>query len=341
MKTIILFFLFFTSHSHAIPELNFEANWKQNVLPFYKNLNHDDLKNAQGMTLRYVTYTHPKNTQRLVILPGRTEPAIKYAELIYDLRQSGLDIFILDHQGQGESDRLLKDTQKGHVLNFKHYVRDFEQFMNEVVLPSSKHPTSLVAHSMGGAIAVKYMAKNPGALKKAVLVAPMMEINTKPYSEIVALIYAKFLMSIGKGNSYAPGQGPYISEDQVFEQNILTHSRSRFEAGKYLFDSSPDIVVSGPTARWIYESLKATKSMGKIILKTPVLLLQAGEDEVVKPRRQNIFCKESFCKLIKFPTARHEILMENDEIRDESLREIQSFLSFKLFPENGQSIVGN
>ena len=41
----------------------------------------------------------------LVISPGQGEPALKYAELVYDLKDTGYDIFVIDHRGQGASDR--------------------------------------------------------------------------------------------------------------------------------------------------------------------------------------------------------------------------------------------
>lgn len=70
------------------------------------------------MTIKYSSYTRTSHERSLVIVPGRTEPSRKYAELIYDLRDKGLDIYILDQQGQGDSEHLLSDTNKGHVRYF-------------------------------------------------------------------------------------------------------------------------------------------------------------------------------------------------------------------------------
>jgi lysophospholipase len=326
MKTIITIILgLLISLAHAIPEKEFVENWKNEVYPFFLGLHQEEFKNAQGMTLKYFSYTHPSHKKTLVIVPGRTEAAKKYAELIYDLKDKGLDIFILDHQGQGDSDRLLSDTNKGHVIRFLDYVRDFEQFMNEVVIVPNRD-IHLLSHSMGGLISSYYLARNPEVVKKAVMVAPMHEINTKPYTEKVATYYSKLLNFLGKGGEYAPGNKPY--DTIPFEINPVTHSEARYFVESYLFTKWPHLAVGGPTVGWVHESLKYTKNSDRLKIKTPVLLLQAGQDLIVKPGRQKTFCRPSFCRLKVFPEARHEILMEIDQIRDEALRDVSVFFGF-------------
>lgn len=319
---IILIFSLLPILTHAIPEKDFESIWKTEALPWFQNLESGEFRNKNALTLKYYIHRKPHHKKILVIVPGRTEPAMKYTELFYDLKDSGFDLYIMDHQGQGESERLLRDSHKGHVLHFSDYVDDFEQFMNEVVIHPEKE-IYLLAHSMGGAIATKYMNKNPDVVKKAVLVAPMFEINTKPYSEKVAKYYAKLLVSLGKGNNYAPDWGPW--EYIPFSQNEYTHSEVRYHVERFLFTTFPEVALGGPTARWVYESIKATQNMDCVNLKTPVLLLQAGLDTVVKPGRQNRFCKREFCTLKTYPYAKHEILMETDAIRNDALKMITSF----------------
>lgn len=309
----------------AVPETDFQETYHQKVLPYFDTLKKGDFKNAQGMTIQYFTKVKPSNKKGLVILPGRTEPATKYAEVIYDLRNKGFNIFIMSHQGQGESDRLLNDHERSHVIRFSDYVRDLTQFMDEVVKPQEKN-LYLLSHSMGGAISVHYLAKNPEVFKKAVLVAPMLQINTAPYPETIARYYAKLLVGIGKGSQYAPGQLPYAR--LPFVTNPTTNSEARYEAETFLLETYPEFQMGGATSRWVHESLKATRFTDRLAIKTPVILLQAGKDVIVEPGRQNKFCKASFCTLRHFPDSKHEILMEKDSIRDEAFKEISSFLGF-------------
>ncbi|MFP5385675.1 MAG: alpha/beta fold hydrolase [Bacteriovoracia bacterium] len=341
MKQLLISFLLISTSLWAIPEEGFEEQWNQEVLPYFHRLQEGEIINKQGLTLKYFHSSdiHPEN-HTLVIVPGRTEPAMKYAELIFDLRHSRLNIFIMDHQGQGLSQRLLKDTHKGHIHRFSDYVQDFEQFMNEVVMKSSANKLYLIAHSMGGAVTTSYLSRNPDVFTKAALMAPMLEINTEPYSEIVARYYAKILVTIGKGDEYAPGKGPYLPEEDKFETNDVTQSEARFNAAKSLFLNAPSLIVGGPSARWVHESLKFTKNIHKLKMKTPVILFQSGKDEVVKPSRQNSFCRKSFCRMIRVPEAKHEMLMETDSIRNSVLKQIESFFSIDLFPEDRKSIKG-
>lgn len=331
MKLLLLFILILPGLALGIPEEDFHGVWKAKALPYFGKMERGEFKNAQGLRIRYFKLL--KNAPRsVVIIPGRTEPAVKYAELIFDLRHRNVNIFILSHQGQGESEHLLQDSQKGHVLRFQDYVNDLDVFINNIVVktPGEKY---LIAHSMGGAIASLYMARYPSVFKKAVLIAPMMELNTEPYPETVAGYFAKFLVTIGKGTDYAPDRGPYIPEEDVFETNPYTHSKERFLASKYLFVEYPQLAVGGPTARWVHEALKATKNIHKLKIKTPVLMFQSGLDEIVRPKSQNQFCRSAFCTKIEFSHAKHELLVEEDSIRNEVLKEINLFFGIKLFPE--------
>jgi lysophospholipase len=332
MKAIIYLFFLIPGLTHAIPEDQFEDLWKKKALPYFQQIERGEIVNLEGLKIRY--YSVQKNApETLVIVPGRTEPALKYAELLYDLRHANLNVFIFSHQGQGESERLLNDPHKGHVRNFHNYVKDMELFMEKVV---SKTPGKkfLLAHSMGGAVAALYLANNPDVFEKAVLSAPMMELNTDPYPETVARYLGRLLVSIGKGTSYAPDRGPYIPEADVFETNPATLSEVRFNASKHIFTHYPEVAIGGPTARWVHEALKATKNIHKLQIKTPVLMFQSGLDEFVKPGSQNQFCRKSFCEKIEMPESKHEILMERDFIRNEALAEIESFFGLKLFPKN-------
>jgi lysophospholipase len=292
MNYLLLLCLFLPVLAQAIPEENFVKVWHEKALPYFKSLPSGTLKNPQGLTLKYFFLKNDLNKKSLVLVPGRTEPAIKYAELIYDLKDAGFNIFIMDHQGQGESQRLLKDTHKGHVVYFNNYVKDLEQFIKDVVTIKNDHPLYLIAHSMGGAISTRYMSSHPGVIHKAVLVAPMFKLNTDPYTEAIARIYSKFLILTGKGSDYAPNRGPYIPTENTFEKNDVTHSEERFD---------------------------------RLRVETPILLFQAGSDLVVEPSRQNSFCRNGLCEIIPFPGAYHEILMEKDSIRNEAMKEINSF----------------
>ncbi len=329
MKKILLIISLLSLRAFAIPETELQDSWKSKALNYFLSMNSGRFQNTEGQRLSYSFALNPGNKKKLIIVPGRTEPAMKYAEVLYDLKDQDFDLFIMDHQGQGESSRIPNDLQKGHVNRFDDYVTDLEAFIRTIVIPEGdkESPLYLLAHSMGGAISVKLMAKSPQLIKKAALIAPMIEMNTAPYSETVARIFSKFLVLTGKSFQYAPGRGPYVPEEDIFENNPYTHSEERFNVAKYISVNYPRLIVAGPTTRWVHESLKATKKLSLVRLKTPLILFQAGLDEIVKPRRQKNFCLNNDCQFHLIPDAHHEILMERDVIRDDVIMKIKDFFA--------------
>lgn len=331
MKSFILALAFLLPVAHAVPEKNFLQVWHTDVLPYFTTGHQRTFINAQGLKLNYYSFVKASNTKTIVILPGRTEPAIKYAELVYDLIDQKANIFILDHQGQGTSDRMLPDTHKGYVKHFINYAKDVSDWMDEVVVPETEgQKRYLIAHSMGGTIGSLYLAYGKSTFTKAVLSCPMMEINTKPYKENIGRLLTNVLVLAGQGKKYAPDRGPYIPENDTFEKNEVTHSEARFNIAKALFVAFPELVLGGPTARWVSQSLKVTKKIDTIAEKIsiPVLMFQSGLDLIVQPGRQNSFCaKASNCQKVHFANSHHEILQESDDIRDPAIAQIKAFIN--------------
>lgn len=329
MKLIFTLLLLFSLPLGAVPENEVRSRWYTEIIPHFEEMDSGSFINRRGMRVHYYQRTHPENKKVLVILPGRTEASLYYSELIYDLRDEGFDIFIIDHQGQGQSDRLLLDRHKGHVFNFYDYVDDLTQFTNEILRPETfGKPLYLLSHSMGGAIATLYLSRHPFVFKKAVLNSPMMQINTEPFTESEARRYAFFLMSLRRATYYPPGMGPFNPDELIFETNEQTHSKARYNSIKSLLDFYPDQALGDPTVRWVFEALRVTQKIDKLApkIQTPLLIIQAGLDQTVRPDRQNKFCQSSpQCRISHYPKSYHQPLLEVDSIRNRVINEMKSF----------------
>jgi lysophospholipase len=275
---------------------------------------------------------------------------IKYQEVIHDLVSAGYSVYILDHRGQGFSERIALD-QVGHVDRFNDYVDDLKMFIDRVVRPSRDRirtlggggplPLFLLAHSMGGCIASLYLETYPDDFDAAVLCSPMHRPSTTDLPEDIVK-YAEEIIKhlidtknvLGKEKEFAPKKGPYL--DEPYERldpktKALTHSKDRFEWVRSLYKRCPEVTVGGPSNQWVVEAIRAAKrareDAGRI--KIPVLLLQAGEDAIVEPDGQRIFQKNlgpGRCKLVPIAGAYHELLIECDEYRNRVLQEILAFL---------------
>ena len=337
----LLVLLFFASSGFAVSEERMPSAIDDVILPFYENqLQSGVFEGTSGVTIGYVKFEVPEERGALVIVNGRTESYIKYAELIYDLREARFSIYSLDHRGQGFSGRMLNDPQKGHVENFEDYVADLHTFFRTVVNERDHARRFILAHSMGGAIAGIYAAKYPENLDGMILSAPMMQINSGPVPQGVVSFMASVLTALGMGNAYVPGGRKY-DPDSPFIGNSLTHSRKRYDMTRMLISRYPQTALGSPTNRWLREALKACREVRRAATKIqiPILLLQPGMDRVVKAGAQDDFCdRAGNCRKVTFPEARHEILMEEDKIRDEAISRILDFLNKdQSFPYTQQS----
>jgi lysophospholipase len=343
MKSVILLaiYLLCAGQAWAISETNFDVDYTLKVDPFY-NAGHTDEKSAfflgvnrpdgSPVRIRYGEFIAKSEKAAIVIVPGRGEPFIKYRELIYDLGSRGYSIYILDHRGQGYSDRLISDPEVGYVDNFNNYPRDLNTFIQTVVKKTQHQKIYMLAHSMGGAIAAKYLFKFPGNIDAAVLSAPMFEMNLGTHSIYGAFSLIGLMAARGKLATYAPGIGPY-NWFQMYEGNQFTSSRKRFSKSLD-FGLKPDemkkVVLGGASYQWVNESLLAQINIELMTptITTPILIFQAGLDYLVQPSGENLFRKHcQHCELIRFPKARHEILQEVDSIRDEAIDYIISFFN--------------
>ena len=63
---------------------------------------------------------------------GRAENMLKWSEPAYDFYHQGYDVLLFDHRGQGYSTHLLKDSEKGHLDEFRFYVDDMAKIIEKV-----------------------------------------------------------------------------------------------------------------------------------------------------------------------------------------------------------------
>lgn len=308
-----------------------EAFWQQHIVE-------SELKGVDNITLRFATAQMDNIGPAIVLLGGRKESYQKFRELIYDLCQQGYSVYSLDHRGQGMSDRLLKNPHKGHVESFRDYVTDLKFFMDQVVTPVGHDKLYLLTHSMGGAIASLYLQTYKHEFNAAVLSAPMFGINFGQIPRPVANIFGKAMHIVNNlihtESFYAPGKGNFTQDP--FENNQLTHSTLRFDLFRRSFGFYPQTQLGGPTVNWLQQSIKACRNAIKYAgeITTPLLVLQAGGDEVVIAEAQDQFCQRLSqaqphqpSSVVRIPGAAHELFLESDIFRIPALTVALNFFA--------------
>ncbi len=257
----------------------------------------------------------------VVVLNGRTEFIEKYFEAIGDLLSRGYAVATLDWRGQGRSDRPLENPHKGHVAHFDLYVADLQQAFLSFVEPNCPAPYRVICHSMGGNIGLRYLHAHPETFESAVFSAPMWGIGSRARPAAWMRAVAKATDWFGLHARYLPGGRNYHEDDRVFEDNVLTQDRDRFERFVAQTDAEPALRLGSPTLGW---ALEAFRSMDVIhapgfveAIETPIVVCSAGRDTLVSGEAHELVAKRlPRGRLVEVADAKHEILMELDRHRN-------------------------
>lgn len=297
------------------------------------------MEGVAGASLAYAYLVPEEARQAVVILPGRTEFIDKYAETAFDLFRQGFSVFLLDHRGQGSSDRLLSDSHKGHVESFDDYVEDLQQFLVQIVLPLTEKAPVLLGHSMGGAIAARHLQIYPKVVAAAVLCSPMLEINTGAPQSIVWPILARIdamLAPLSSEPGYVPGGGEYktITYAKEGKLNKLTSSERRLDYFNQQCLDNPSVQLGAPTRQWLLQAFHCMETVIRDAdkVQVPVTLLISGGDRVVREGGQKMFVDalranaRAAADYIVIEDAEHELLVEADKYRLQALNHIVDFL---------------
>ncbi len=279
------------------------------------------LTSADGKRLRLMTWPAYRDQSRgtVVILQGRREFIEKYFETVADLLDRGYAVAAVDWRGQGLSDRLLPDRNKGHSGDFADFVRDLAVAIDQIerLLPS---PYRLLCHSMGGHIGLRYLHDHPGQISRAVFIAPMVGIHFGFLPQTLARTIVATARRFGWQDRFAPAQGPYTEANRAAEAGLLSSDPERLQDEIFFCRNNPDLGLGGVTYGWLgaaLDSIALLRSSGFAeAITTPSLFVLAGADHVVaNPDIRNFASRMPTAKITEIPDARHEVLKERDDIQ--------------------------
>jgi lysophospholipase len=289
------------------------------------------LQAADGAMLRMAHFTPagaPRGT--VALLQGRTEYIEKYFETIGDFLSRGFAVAILDWRGQGGSERELRDSRKGHIDDFAHYQRDLAAFLAEMARLGCPKPWFAVAHSMGAAVSLEYIHGGGAEFKRLLLSTPMMEIYGLALPQFTRLL-ADTLDMLGLGAAFIPGGRRTSIEEQDFATNRLTSDPVRYARNAGVLAVAPELGVGDPTIGWVNAAFRQMRRFADPEfprnLRTPMLLLTAGRDQVVENDAIERFAQQlDIATLIAVPGARHELMMERDALRTQFFAAFDAFI---------------
>jgi len=248
------------------------------------------------------------------------------------LQARGFCVATFDWRGQGMSSRALADTRKSHIRDFKEYDEDLATFLEQVVKPMGMGAPLALAHSMGAHILLRTLHDRPRSFRAAVLSAPMLAVSTRGYPRWFADGTTALMNSIGRSEAWVLGMEARDPLKMAFEANIVTSDRMRFKRQQDLIAKNPDIRLAGPTWGWLKA---AGLSMARVLspgyaeaIETPVLVCGAGKDRIVLTEAERLFAKRlPHGVYVEFEDSEHEILMENDSIRERFWKAFGDFMA--------------
>jgi lysophospholipase len=295
---------------------------------------YDYMATADNQSLRYGIWYSPKEKQKgsILLLNGRREFMEKYSETIDELNQMGFNVYSFDWRGQGLSSRMLANRHKGFIDDYDVYLNDLDLFVTKIVKPESVHPLIIIAHSMGGHIALRFMHDHPEVAEMAVLTSPMIDIFESSVSKGLVKLITKIAIKAGLSHFYTIGSGDYTDEE--FKDNNLTSDPVRFTDSKNAIINNPDIAIGGATYGWLSATIKSIDILTQpgylAKITTPILMVIAGNDKIVSIQAQKKICTMlPNCKLTEISDSRHEIFKETDAVRSILWREFKRFINAK------------
>ncbi|MFK4825557.1 alpha/beta fold hydrolase [Paenochrobactrum sp. BZR 588] len=282
--------------------------------------------------LRYALVpSHPQhNRGTIILLHGRNECIEKYYETIDDLHMRGFHTATMDWRGQGHSDRLIKNKNRGFVRRFKDYTDDLEQFIHSIVLNECPPPYYILAHSAGGLITLSAMPHLIPYIDRIVLAAPLLGFPSNKLSEKNLRRLSRLMTFSGFGKTYAK-RGIPPGNKREFSGNILTSDQIRYERNQKIIYNHPTLGLAGPTFTWVFNALHAIHQLNRpknlTSPKIPTLFILAGGDTIVSSRAAQDYARKiRGASFITIDGARHELMQEDDHYRQQFWAAFDAFI---------------
>lgn len=282
-----------------------------------------------GKKIRYAIFKSQEQNARgtVVLLQGRNESIEKYAETIGELTARGLWVATFDWRGQAGSERLLKQRRRGHVRRFSDYEDDLAIFLERIVLPDTRLPFFMLAHSMGALVALAQAPLLASRIDRLAIAAPFMALGGQKIGQGLIGFLAAAFSACGLGSlPLMRDKGPL-----PFSQNLLTSDARRFARNRSLVAEHPELALGPPSARWLHETFKAIRRVSSpehlTRIRVPTIVLAPTQDRLVPHLAVEALAGNFRAgHMIPIDGARHELFQEADYYRAQAIAAIEAFI---------------
>jgi alpha-beta hydrolase superfamily lysophospholipase len=245
----------------------------------------------------------------VVLTHGLGEHAGRYEHVAARFGERGIRTIAYDLRGHGRS-----AGGRGDAPSYEALLDDLAAVHGRC--PRGEGPLFLMGHSMGGQITLNYLLRRPGACRGVIATSPWLRLAFAPARWRVALarVVLRWWPSFSQRT---PGDALRLSRDAAHLASLaapeLTHHRISTRLFFAIEQAGLEALAQAPE------------------LRTPVLLVHGGADEVTSPAATKEFYEgvgSADKRLAIFPEALHET--HNDLCREEVLREVVGWVEERL-----------
>jgi len=285
---------------------------------------------ADGMTLRRMDW--PADARKpargsLIFAGGRGDFIEKYLEALAHWRAAGWNVTAFDWRGQGKS----RGEGAGAAERFDVLIDDLAG-LAAAWRATTPGPHVAVAHSMGAHMLLRAIVERRLILDAAVLVAPMILVNSGPIPAWLAPDIADTMCRLGLSARPMWKTPVALTRPGSHRQRLLTGSDERYRDELSWWEKEPEFNLGPPSWGWAreaYRSAKAAFAPERLAtVDLPILILGADHDRLVSPAAvRTAAAGLPRAELEMFADAAHEILRESDPVRNRALARIDAFLA--------------
>ncbi len=254
----------------------------------------------------WALYPEGKARGFVAIVHGLGEHSGRHRRLAEFLAGRGYEVLLHDLRGHGKTQGGLR----GHIDRFYDYTDDLRALID---IRNFRGPNFVIGHSLGGLIAVSHAQSYYCTLTGLVLCSPLLKpkLVLPPWRDWLA--------------RHLAGALPYTALSLGLRPESLSHDPEVVRAYRR------DRLCSGSvTLQWYVEYLREMDEVNQRApeITLPILILQAGEDQIVDPEGVRAFferLRPEDRKLVVYEHAYHEVFNE-PACQDEAYAEVAGWL---------------
>lgn len=240
------------------------------------------IDSADGTRLRLGCWDNGGRTA--LIVPGLAEHSGRYAHVAEALVARGWSVSVLELRGHGQS-----GGRRGHVEAWSDYVADVKAAADEI-----GPGFSLIAHSMGGLVALEALRVGAVSPERLALSNPLLGVALQP----------------PKWKTGAAGLLSRIWPTLSLANEIPLEQISRDTAVQAAYAADP-LVYGTLTPRWYVEMLAAqVRVHAHTTVGVPFRMFVGTADRICDPATNRRFAESRGAQVTAYADMRHELVNE-------------------------------